>query len=117
MASGRSSRPLSDRILRAGDRAPDGTLTVALTDIVRGIWGVFLIDYAVRLYLAKRRRRWFVRTIHGLLIVALPMLRPLRLLRLITLLRTLHKVGGMPFAGGWSPTSSDPSPSCPMSQR
>lgn len=78
---------------------PDGTLAVALAAIVWGIWGLFLIDYAVRLYLAERRRRWFVRNIHELLIVALPMLRPLRLLRLITLLRTLHKVGGHALRG------------------
>ncbi len=78
---------------------PTGTSATILTSVIWIIWTVFLIDYAARLYLAERRRRWFLRNIHELLIVALPMLRPLRLLRLITLLRTLHKIGGHALRG------------------
>ncbi|TYD00602.1 two pore domain potassium channel family protein [Arthrobacter echini] len=78
---------------------PNGTWAVILLTVIWIIWVVFLVDYAVRLYLAEHRRRWFIRNIHELLIVALPMLRPLRLLRLITLLRTLHKVGGHALRG------------------
>ena len=50
------------------------------------IWVVFLVDYVVRLYLAPERWR-FVRThVVDLLVVAVPFLRPLRLLRLFAIL-------------------------------
>ena len=63
------------------------------------IWAVFLIDYLVNFWLAPNRGRWFVRNLHELLIVVLPMLRPLRLLRLITLLRALNRAGGRALRG------------------
>ena len=44
-------------------------------------WAVFLVDYLVRFSLAADRLRWFFRHIIDLAIVALPFLRPLRLLR------------------------------------
>jgi voltage-gated potassium channel len=50
------------------------------------IWLVFLVDYAIRLYLSPERWR-FVRThVVDLLVVAVPFLRPLRLLRLFAIL-------------------------------
>jgi voltage-gated potassium channel len=50
------------------------------------IWVVFLVDYLVRLYLSPERWR-FVRThVVDLLVVAVPFLRPLRLLRLFAIL-------------------------------
>jgi voltage-gated potassium channel len=50
------------------------------------IWLVFLVDYLVRLYLSPERWR-FVRThVVDLLVVAVPFLRPLRLLRLFAIL-------------------------------
>jgi voltage-gated potassium channel len=50
------------------------------------IWLVFLVDYLVRLYLAPERWR-FVRThVIDLLVVAVPFLRPFRLLRLFAIL-------------------------------
>ncbi len=49
------------------------------------IWVAFAVDYTVRLYLAPRRWR-FVRThVPDALMVALPALRPLRILRLLSL--------------------------------
>jgi voltage-gated potassium channel len=55
------------------------------------IWAAFALDYAVRLRLAADRRR-FVRThIPDLLVVVLPALRPLRLLRLLSLGRVLGR--------------------------
>lgn len=55
------------------------------------IWAIFAIDYATRIGLAKRRRRYVVRHIPDLVVVALPILRPLRLLRLVMLLRMLNR--------------------------
>jgi len=60
-----------------------------LGDIV--IWGLFGIDYLVRLGLA-RRKRGFLRT-HwfDLAVLILPFLRPLRALRLINALRVINR--------------------------
>ncbi|GAA5229581.1 potassium channel family protein [Arthrobacter cryoconiti] len=62
-------------------------------------WGLFLVDYAVSLWLAPRRRSWFFKHLHELAIVVLPMLRPLRLLRLVTLIGVLHRVAGNALRG------------------
>lgn len=62
-------------------------------------WGAFAVDYAVNLYLAPRRGRWFLGNLHELAILILPALRPLRLLRLVTLLRILHRTGGNALRG------------------
>jgi voltage-gated potassium channel len=62
-------------------------------------WGIFALDYAANLWLAKDRRHWFLWNLHELLIVALPVLRPLRLLRLVTLLSVLHRTIGETLRG------------------
>ena len=54
-------------------------------------WGVFVLDYVARLLLAHQRGRWFVRHLLDLAVIALPMLRPLRLLRLVTLLSIVNR--------------------------
>ncbi|MFF2316320.1 potassium channel family protein [Arthrobacter sp. NPDC058097] len=62
-------------------------------------WGIFALDYVANLWLAEDRGRWFVRNLHELLIVALPFFRPLRLLRLVTLLSVLHRTVGETLRG------------------
>ncbi|AIY00972.1 hypothetical protein ART_1373 [Arthrobacter sp. PAMC 25486] len=62
-------------------------------------WGLFLVDYVVSLWLAPRRLSWFFRHLHELAIVVLPMLRPLRLLRLVTLIGVLQRVAGNALRG------------------
>jgi voltage-gated potassium channel len=59
-----------------------------------GIWVVFMLDYVVRLYLAPKRWHWFVRHLLDFAIVALPLLRPLRLVRLLILIELLQKAIG-----------------------
>ncbi|MGW2613915.1 potassium channel family protein [Streptomyces sp. NPDC001500] len=61
-------------------------LTVACTSVEWAVWGTFAADYVVRLALTRERRR-FVRT-HwlDLCAVVLPLLQPLRLLRLVSTL-------------------------------
>ncbi|MFT3969881.1 MAG: ion channel [Micropruina sp.] len=54
-------------------------------------WAVFALDYLVRVCLAKRRWRYIGRHIPDLLIVVLPLLQPLRLLRLLVLLRFIER--------------------------
>jgi voltage-gated potassium channel len=53
-------------------------------------WALFAVDYVIRLALAADRRRYALRHWLDLLIIALPLLRPLRLLRLVTLLRVVN---------------------------
>ena len=74
---------------------PDGHVKRALDLGLTVAWVVFLIDYLVRLRLAPNRLRWFFRHLIDLAIVALPFLRPLRLLRLLVLFGALQKaIGG-----------------------
>ena len=54
-------------------------------------WAVFVIDLVVRLALADERLRYLVRHWYDVLVIVLPLLRPLRLLRLIPLLSVLNR--------------------------
>ena len=66
---------------------------------MNAMWAVFIVDYLVRLALAPQRGRWFVRHLFDLAVVALPVLRPLRLVRLIALIGVLHRGAGMALRG------------------
>jgi voltage-gated potassium channel len=63
------------------------------------IWGLFVVDYVVRLCLADNRWHWFLRHLLDFAIVTLPLLRPLRLLRLLVLIDVLQKAIGDAFRG------------------
>lgn len=54
-------------------------------------WAVFVLDYGVRLLLAEQRVPWVMSHLLDLAVILLPMLRPLRLLRLVTMIRVLNK--------------------------
>jgi voltage-gated potassium channel len=54
------------------------------------IWAIFAVEYLVRLVLAPRRRHFFVHNLPDLVVVAVPMLRPLRIVRSARLLRFLR---------------------------
>lgn len=56
-----------------------------------GTWVLFAVDYVIRLALTDRRLRYAARHWLDLLIIVLPLLRPLRLLRLATLLTFLNR--------------------------
>ncbi|WP_236967077.1 potassium channel family protein [Microbacterium aurantiacum] len=63
--------------------------------VVMGVtWLVFVVDYLVRLSIAKPRGVWFRHHIFDLLVVSVPALRPLRLLRALTLLHVLQRTAG-----------------------
>jgi voltage-gated potassium channel len=57
-------------------------------------WVMFVVDYIVRLVLANPRGKWFRRHLFDLAVVALPALRPLRLLRALTLVSVLQRTVG-----------------------
>jgi len=63
------------------------------------IWAVFVIDYVIRLVLAPRRGHWFFHHLFDLAIVVLPFFRPLRLLRVLTLIGTLQRTAGAALRG------------------
>lgn len=63
------------------------------------VWGLFVIDYFVRLSLAADRRRWFLSHLLDLAIVVLPVVRPLRMLRLVVLVGVLQKAVGNAVRG------------------
>jgi voltage-gated potassium channel len=77
----------------------DGGSREAFEFAAATVWGFFVIDYVARLLLSRRRLR-FVRThILDLAVVVLPLLRPLRLLRLITILGVLNRAAGTSLRG------------------
>ena len=62
-------------------------------------WACFVLDYAVRLLLSRSRRTFVKKNLFDLGIVVLPILRPLRLLRLVTLLSVLNRQAGGSLRG------------------
>lgn len=54
-------------------------------------WLGFVVDYAVRLHLSRRRGAYMRTHLVDLAVIVLPVLRPLRLLRLITILNVLNR--------------------------
>lgn len=68
-----------------------GELLDATELVIWITWAVFAVDYVVNLILAPNRRKWFFSHLFDLLVVVLPMLRPLRLLRLVTLFNVLQR--------------------------
>ena len=70
-----------------------------LDSVIWVTWALFIIDYIVNLALAERRWRWFTRNLFELVILALPFLRPLRLIRLLALLKLMQNVAGHAFRG------------------
>ena len=73
----------------------DPDLPTWLLDLCRWLswitWGIFVVDLLVRLALADKRLRYLGRHWYDLLVIVLPLLRPLRLLRLIPLLSVLNR--------------------------
>lgn len=75
---------------------PTGEGARWLSAVVVVTWVVFAVDYGCRFMLSRNRFRWFYRHLLDLAVVALPILRPLRLLRLIILVGIFQKaVGGV----------------------
>jgi voltage-gated potassium channel len=81
----------------------DPDLPSWLLDLCRSLswltWGIFVVDIVVRLALADERLRYLVRHWYDVLVLALPLLRPLRLLRLIPLLSVLNRRATMRLRG------------------
>ncbi len=63
------------------------------------VWASFVADYVVRFVLANDWRRYVKSHLLDLAVIALPLLRPLRLLRLVTMLRFLDNRATMRLRG------------------
>lgn len=61
------------------------------------VWAAFGVDLVIRLVLADSRRRYARRHWYDVLLLVLPVLRPLRLLRLLAFARILNRsaIGGL----------------------
>lgn len=55
------------------------------------VWAAFVIDFTARLYLADERRTYALSHWYDVALILLPMLRPLRLLRLLAFARVLNR--------------------------
>jgi voltage-gated potassium channel len=62
-------------------------------------WGILVADFLVRLALSKNRGRFVLSTPLEIATIALPLLRPLRLLRLLTLLGAVNRHAGNTLRG------------------
>ena len=62
-------------------------------------WAAFALDYLVRFSLSRNRPTFVKANLFDLAVVALPILRPLRLLRLVTLLAVLNRYAGSSLRG------------------
>lgn len=78
---------------------PGGLTSGVLEVMLSALWAGFAIDYLIRLTLAHQRGRWFVRHMLDFAIVAVPFLRPLRLLRLVVIVAALQKAFGDAIRG------------------
>ena len=73
------------------DPGLDPDLRTSLNVLSWTVWVAFAVDFAARLWLADGRRSYARRHWYDVALVVLPMLRPLRLLRLLALARVLNR--------------------------
>jgi voltage-gated potassium channel len=73
---------------------PRGLTKSLLEWFMYALWLAFAVDYLARLILADRRMRWFFRNLLDLAVIAIPFLRPLRMLRLVAVIDALQKAFG-----------------------
>lgn len=77
----------------------DGTEKAITEWIVNASWAVFVLDYLVRLVLADRPWYWFRTHLLQLAMVALPILRPLRVLQVVIAFQALQRRTGAVVRG------------------
>ncbi|MEO3783603.1 ion channel [Actinocorallia sp. B10E7] len=77
---------------------PSRQVSACLT-LTWAMWALFAVDYFMRLLLSRNRLRFVRSHLLDLALVVLPIFRPLRLLRLITLLAVLNRYAGRSLRG------------------
>lgn len=73
------------------DPTMDRDLESALDALSWAVWAAFAVDFAVRVALAERRGAYVLRHWYDGVFIAVPLLRPLRLLRLLAFARILNR--------------------------
>lgn len=63
------------------------------------LWAVFIADYLTRLLLSERKWKFVKQNVLSLVVVALPMFGPLRILLLLPAFNTLQRTGRMALRG------------------
>lgn len=81
------------------DPGLDRDVTTFLSALSWAVWVVFALDFAARLWLAEDRRSYAVRHWYDVALIAVPLLRPLRLLRLLALARILSRTATRTLIG------------------
>lgn len=81
------------------DPGLDPDWRTSLTVLSWTVWVVFAADFVIRLLLADERLSYALNHWYDVALIALPMLRPLRLLRLLALARVLDRSAAGSLAG------------------
>lgn len=81
------------------DTRMDSDLAGFLTAVSWTVWGAFAVDFVIRLALAEDRPRYALRHWYDVALIVLPVLRPLRLLRLVAFVRVLDRSAASSLAG------------------
>ncbi len=63
------------------------------------VWAVFVLDFAARLFLAEERGSYAASHWYDVALIVLPMLRPLRLLRVLAFARVLNRSASRSLIG------------------
>lgn len=74
-------------------------IETSLSAVSWTVWVAFAADFGIRLVLADHRARYARRHWYDVALIALPMLRPLRLLRALAFARLLSRTATRSFAG------------------
>ncbi|MFC7489441.1 MULTISPECIES: potassium channel family protein [unclassified Knoellia] len=74
-------------------------LRTKLTALSWTVWVAFAVDFLVRIVLAEERARYAARHWYDVVLIALPLLRPLRLLRILALARILNRSAASSLVG------------------
>ncbi|WEV59715.1 ion channel [Bifidobacterium sp. ESL0728] len=78
---------------------PKGIWNTAAEWTMNGLWVIFALDYVISFALADGKWKFFKTHLFDLAVVVLPVVRPLRALRVLTALNTLHRTSGMALRG------------------
>lgn len=81
------------------DRTMTHGLSESLSVVSWAVWAAFAADFVIRLALADEWGRYALRHWYDVALIVLPVLRPLRLLRLVALLRVLDRSAAGSLAG------------------
>jgi voltage-gated potassium channel len=80
----------------------DPALRHTVNELLWFIWGLFAVEFGIRVFPARRHMRNVVRHSADVAMIALSMLRPLRILRVLILVRMLNGAWPIRCAAAWS---------------